>query len=402
MAVRPPPRLRQRGAVLLVFLVLLVLGSLSLLTESLDRIGIEARRAQATWATLNQARDALLGYAATYRDTHSGNPVFGYLPCPDIDGDGSADALDSDCGGTDDKVVIGLLPYRQLGLDDHRDGTGACLWYAVSGTFKASTNKPAPMNWDTQGRISILDAGGNAAAAPEDGQGGAAAAVIAAGLPLSGQNRSGDPCGIANAKTVYAAYLDGGYAFPADAGATVQLRQGRTGSVSNNDQIAWITPREIFKRVKRRPDFAAHLNALIGELEGSLNAGHPAPQNAESKGDKKVGEVPAATSVAATWQNYRDNWRDQFRYAVCDDTGTPCLSVNGSGCIGVLIFAGERTSGGPRTAAEKASLASYLDAGNLAAYGSDSPPPGAFGGGTSVAIPDAGAPVSADTVRCLH
>ncbi len=55
----------------------------------------------------------MLAYAITYRDTHS-DDVFGYLPCPDADGDGSADGLDSSCGGNS-RTVVGLLPYQTLG-----------------------------------------------------------------------------------------------------------------------------------------------------------------------------------------------------------------------------------------------------------------------------------------------
>ncbi|MBK8525068.1 MAG: hypothetical protein IPL58_14020 [Betaproteobacteria bacterium] len=42
---------------------------------------------------LEQARQALIGYAATYRDFKAGQ-MFGYLPCPDSNNDGNAE---SDC-----------------------------------------------------------------------------------------------------------------------------------------------------------------------------------------------------------------------------------------------------------------------------------------------------------------
>jgi hypothetical protein len=80
---------------------------------------------------LRQAKEALIGFAATYAETHPGQPQ-GYLPCPDHDGDGSADPACS-CSGYS---VIGRLPWKTLGLPPLRDGSGECLWYAVSGNYK--------------------------------------------------------------------------------------------------------------------------------------------------------------------------------------------------------------------------------------------------------------------------
>lgn len=380
-----------------------MLGALYLIVAGLGSAQLLSLQDQRTAAAFVQAKDALLAYATTYRDTH-GDEAPGYLPCPDFNGDGSADA--TVCGGTDDRVVVGLLPFKQLGLPDFRDGSGTCLWYVVSGTFKAAADKPTPLNWDTQGRIAVLDVAGNTVAAPEDGYGGAAAAIMAAGPPLPSQARSSDPdkvCGIADPSAVYAAYLDGGYIFPAGAGATIALRQGQAGSDANNDRLAWITPREVFERIKRRPDFAGQLTSLVDELKTSLNIAFPPdPQNAQQLGDKKVGELPAAVGVPPHLATYRDNWQDQFRYVKCSPLGS-CLSVNGSNCRGALIFTGERSIPGPRTADDKANVASYLDAANYAAYIDDTPVPPAypFTGAASVAIPDPGLSASADVVACL-
>lgn len=393
----------ERGAALLLFAVLLGLGALYLIVGQLGSSQLRSLQDQRTAAALVQAKEALLAYAVTYRDTHAGEAP-GYLPCPDLDGDGSADA--TVCGGSDDKVVAGLLPFIQLGLPDFRDGSGTCFWYVVSGTFKASTNKLAPMNWDTQGRLSVLDAAGNTVAAPEDAQGGAAAAIIAAGPPLSNQDRSSDPgkvCGMSAPSAVSASYLDGGYAFPAAAGTTVALRAGQAGNDANNDRLTWITPREIFERIKRRPDFAGQLTSLVDKLKTSLDTAFPDPQNAQQLGDKKIGELPPAVGVPPDWATYRDNWRDQFRYVKCASPPPTCLTVNGNACRGALIFAGERPNPGPRTVADKADLETYLDAANVAAYVDNNPVPPAyaFTGAASITIPDPRSPASGDVVACL-
>lgn len=392
----------ERGIALLLFTVLLGLGALYLIVSQLDSVHLRSLQDQRTAAALVQAKEALLAYATTYRDTHA-DEVPGYLPCPDVDGDGSADA--PVCGGTDDRVVVGLLPFRQLGLPDFRDGTGTCFWYVVSGTFKAAMSKPTPVDWDTQGRLAVLDAAGNTVMAPDDARGGVAAAIIAAGSPLTGQVRSSDPskvCGIADAAAVHAAYLDGGYTFPADAGAIVQLRQGQSGNASNNDRLTWVTPREIFERIKRRADFAGQINGLAGALAASLSALHPVPRNPQNLGEKLVGGIPTAVTVSSTWAKYLDNWRDQFRYVLCAPPGL-CLTVNGGACRGTLIFTGERPIPGPRTSADKANLATYLDAANLAAYSDANgvPPAYGFSGAASVTISDPRSPAPGDVVTCL-
>lgn len=394
----------ERGIALILFAVLLALGSLYLLTNEINSVQVRSLRDQRTAAGLVQAKEALLAYATTYRDTHAGE-VPGYLPCPDVDGDGSADALA--CGGAGE-VVVGLVPFKQLGLADFRDRTGTCFWYVVSGTFKAAAAKPTPLNWDTQGQLAVFDSAGNEVVAPEDEHGGAAAAIVAPGPPLAGQVRPNDAskvCDVADTAAVYAAYLDGGYALPSASGATVQLRQGRSGGDTNNDQIAWVTPREIFARIKGRTDFAgSHLNSLIGELASILDTTRPLPQNPQSLGDKLVGEVPSSVGslMSSTWANYLDNWRDQFRYVLCVPGGS-CLTAAGASCSGALIFTGERPSAGPRTSTDKANLATYLDAANLAAYSETHgvPPTYPFSGAASVSITDPRTPAPGDVVACL-
>jgi hypothetical protein len=185
----------------------------------------------------------------------------------------------------------------------------------------------------------------------------------------------------------------------------VQLRQGRFGSGTNNDRITWVTPREIFERIKGRTDFAgSQLNSLIGELASTLDTTRPLPQYAQSLGDKLVGEVPSSVSslMSSSWAKYLNNWRDQFRYVLCAPAGS-CLTAAGSSCSGALIFTGERPSAGPRNSTDKANLATYLDVANLAAYSDThgAPPTYPFSGATSVSIADPRSPASSDVVACL-
>lgn len=108
---------------------------------------------------LSKAREALLGYAATYRDSHP-NEVFGYLPCPDMGGAGNVEGeAQTACGGAD-VTVIGRLPWKTLDLPPLRDASGECLWYAVSGNFKNNPKTADLMNRDTNGLIEVMAADG--------------------------------------------------------------------------------------------------------------------------------------------------------------------------------------------------------------------------------------------------
>jgi hypothetical protein len=374
-------------------MALLSMGVLYFVTLQLEAVSVYQKEALQGGGrdSLTQAREALLVYAATYRDDpeHT-TEVFGYLPCPDTDGDGDAEAS---CG-TAGEASVGLLPYKKLGLPDLRDSTGGCLWYAVSGNFKnnpkgITATVPVPMNWDTQGQFRVRDAGGNTLVAPDDTEGGAAAVVFAAGPPLPGQNRSvfaTEPC--RTDPSLLTAYLDGTYTLATFAtNAVIALIQGPVtdgnGNATNNDRLVWITPREIFDRVAKRQDFSnplaatpvGHLNKLTDEikavLEKKIQDDLVASTNSNSQpantGDftqftgKQVG-LPTAMTLNATYANYYDNWSEAYRQAICSTLATSCLTVAGTACRGALVFSGRGIGGRPRTAAEHTLSTANLDA----------------------------------------
>ncbi len=246
---------------------------------------------QQTAQALAQAKQALIGYAATYRDRNA-DKVFGYLPCPDMSTagtEGSAETSASDCIKKD-VTVIGRLPWRTLDLEPLRDGDGECLWYAVSGNFKANLNKTDLMNWDTNGLIEIMApdgtnfiAGGSGSSADPTIR--AAAVIFAPGAILPGQDRA--PPGtstpqICGGNYDPAAYLD------ADAASTINnatvppatpphvltrfiaaLNSDNTASTSDtfNDRVAFITPQEIFAaHLEKRADFLPYLHDPIAGM----------------------------------------------------------------------------------------------------------------------------------------
>jgi len=191
----------QRGAALLVFLVLLVMSALTYVVNNLTPEAVEAARARKTADALAQARDALVGYALQHRDAQvakdadsdglDDRTMYGYLPLPDLgssrnqnidpiclDGTGNpvegCDAnyftgLSFDANGIGPSVV-GRFPWRTLGMAPLRDGHGECLWLIVSGLHSRilrASPPPAmplpPMNWDTLGQLDIVVANGTGA-----------------------------------------------------------------------------------------------------------------------------------------------------------------------------------------------------------------------------------------------
>lgn len=148
-------RFKQRGGAFVMFIVVLVLGGLSVLLSGLNQgIAQKTENKEQTVKVLAEAKAALIGHALTYAETHKGQPP-GYLPCPDRDGDGDADSPCNDSGIS----TIGFFPWKTLGLEQLRDGNGDCLWYAVSGTYKNSPKQA--LDNDTNGMFRIKDYKGN-------------------------------------------------------------------------------------------------------------------------------------------------------------------------------------------------------------------------------------------------
>ena len=172
----------QSGITLIIFLTILVLGTTAVLLSKLNKnsTAFMLEEQAQTARALAQAKDALLGYAMIYAKTHTGE-MPGYLPCPDHNGDGSA----STCGDQG-YSVIGRFPWRTLGLPPLRDGSGECLWYAVSGGYK--NNIKQPLTSDTDGLFIVKNKNGTIAGTTEAEQ--AIAIIFAPGRIIDGQNRA--------------------------------------------------------------------------------------------------------------------------------------------------------------------------------------------------------------------
>lgn len=249
-------RRQQGGYVLVIMLVIIVTGSLYGLLDQLNANAAETSRITVTNNALKQAREALLAYAVTYkersRDAYGNSDPNGYLPCPDLESDdqnphwiGTAAGT---CGSTG-AFSVGLLPTQSLGLPELRDGDGNCLWYAVSGTHKMNP-KAAAVPGTSAAQFEVFDAAGNLLISRTGIELGAAAVVLAPGAALGSQNRSaiaGKPC--ATHSSQVAAYLESlGPAF------VTGIQKDAAGAAVKNDQLSWVTTREISQLIGKRSD----------------------------------------------------------------------------------------------------------------------------------------------------
>ncbi len=275
----------QRGFVALLMIVLIavgVFGAMAAWVASEPSLSKQAINR----VVLAQAKEALLSYVV--ETALSGQNT--RLPCPDIDGDGTADATPIPLGaakpcGLAGNTQLGLLPWNSLSLPPLRDAYGECLWYAVDGQFKNATGSDATfgVNADTDGRITIKDEAGNTLADK------VVAVVFARSAQTGLQGRSASasstsPCATTpsgDAAQDATGYLDSNNAAPATSPLTsvnlVSATQLAPDKVSLSHQLIWITADEfaaVAMRVNAAP-LAAAFNTAVQASMSTTNGLFP-------------------------------------------------------------------------------------------------------------------------------
>jgi type II secretory pathway pseudopilin PulG len=257
---------KQHGAVLTIMLVIMIVGIAAILVNSLSSATLKNARQKNTAAALAQAKDALIGFAITYSNTHTTSPqVNGYLPCPDIAGGLTEGSAELSCG-LQDVSVIGRLPWATLDLSILRDGDGECLWYAVSGTYKDNP-KTGLMNWDTNGQFQAYAPDGTTLLSNQ-----VVAVIFAPGAPQSGQDRSDTTAPVCGGNYTATSYLDkdiGHSNIDNAAVATGIFIQGTSGGTVN-DQMLFITKQDIWNAVQKRTDFQNTLKLMTQRVAECL------------------------------------------------------------------------------------------------------------------------------------
>jgi len=264
-------RSKQQGFALLLFITVLATTAATVTVKALNN-NVQIDRDKITAAALAQAKEALIGYAITYGDTHPGE-VHGYLPCPDtsgtdIGGEGAAAGV---CGAKDISV-IGKLPWKTLELPPLRGGDNECLWYAVSGNYK-NNPKTGLMNWDTNGVLRVYTPNGTTNGTllltPSDNQ--AVAVIFAPGVALGQSHTVISGTSSCGGNYTAASYLDNDTAHKINnadiaTGKFIQQHQDRdtNGKIIQtvNDQMIFITKQDIWNAMKKRRDFLNTLDAM--------------------------------------------------------------------------------------------------------------------------------------------
>lgn len=229
----------QKGAALIIFVVVASLIILTLTFNNLNGKQLEAARKDRTAKALFEAKNALLGWSVL-RGTTGQPGIPGQLPCPEdttLIGTVNEGSAQANCDSA--LPVIGRLPWRTLRLGDLRDGNGEKLWYVLSTGFRN-----APINSATNGQINI-NAIPNAAVA----------IIFSSGVSLAGQNR---PSPTAVSPPLVANYLD-------LTNSNGDVNFSSTGPLATfNDELLEVTQVELFQLVERR---------ILREVRGDATQG---------------------------------------------------------------------------------------------------------------------------------
>ena len=348
----------QQGAALLIFIILMVMAGLTYVVANLSPAVIEAKRAQKTNEALVQARDALIGFAAQYREQQAAQSppdldvVYGYLPPPDL---GNLNGAIGNCKTEgcatvnaaaipdDNQYLVGRIPWQTLGVGPLRDGHAECLWYAVSATHRSVDSFAAVMNWDTLSTPDIA-IGSNKTDLSSVGAHDKPIAVIFSPGPAFDQGRTASNdaplCGGNYDKTHYV-----------DAAL-----------INNSQRALAITPSMLFGAIRQSANFRADINSMMENMVSVLRD-DPATIGTKAK----ISDIPSNTRYddAIDPKGYFGHYGEMIFLV-----RPGAVNVNGDGnCSGALIFSGQRSSTQSREdATKKASPDNYLETPNLESY----------------------------------
>lgn len=330
----------QRGQAMVLIAVLMAFGLLGVVftTAGSSSVAVANRQADANRAAMLQARDALIGRAA------SDNNRPGSLPCPDIDNDGDAESPPA-FGGVCPSY-IGRLPWRTLGLPDLRDAAGERLWYMLSTRFRDDAGVQ-PLNSDTKGNVTVF--AGNAATLFTSE---AVAVIFAPGGAVAAQVR-----GSVAEQNSAANYLETAFGVNNASGAGPYISAPKTAVF--NDNLLVITTAELMTPVEKR--VAGEILTLLQDYRNYAGAGtcncYPWADisNGLSNDGRYWGRVPLVNAeVGGSTPSWADagapvpawlvsnEWWWVFFYAVSESQsanhGADTLTVDGVGGKSVVLI----------------------------------------------------------------
>jgi len=227
----------QSGAVLLILVLILIVGSAFYLTTKLNTNLVKTQHSVETGIAMKAAKNALIGYAISYPDKVNADEGPGYLPCPDRNNDGSTDLGICSLDGI---TSIGRFPYKTLEAEELRDDHGESLWYVVSDNFR-NNPKMTPLNSET--------AGNSSGDMTVDGYTNIAAVIFSAATPETNQNR------ISANENDYTHYIEATFT-DSDGDAVID-----SITAAATDRYILLTRDELMQAVEKR---------VLGEVRQSL------------------------------------------------------------------------------------------------------------------------------------
>jgi hypothetical protein len=274
----------QRGVALILFFLVILLSGAIFMVTNVSRDDARIDNEEKTTQALAKAKQALIAFAVTYHDGVTGSNdlragLMGFLPCPEYTGSTEGRSLGA-CGSQYDSF-LGRLPWRSLGIEPIKDGSGACLWYAVSSEYKNSgrldrnnlsnsadgLSRTEMLNDDSNGSFQLLDRNGKIikGAQPQDR---VVAIIIAPGRALPGQIRTFNnetQCGADFDKIDFLEVFNGVNNAAITTGLPndhidVFIASHRSNDDTFNDRIITISQQEIFNEIKKRKNFDTLIN----------------------------------------------------------------------------------------------------------------------------------------------
>lgn len=216
----------------MISMLIIFLAATSWILGQSDGASVRNQLAKVTATSMAQAKEALIGRAAT-DDNRPGS-----LTCPDVDNDGLTDTFGGNCS-----AYIGRFPWKTLKLPELLDGNGDRLWYALSFELR-DTAAAQPINSQKPLGLTL------------DGTPNIAAIVFSGGPPHT--NQHGRP------SNAVSDYLD-------DGGNNDGDNSYVSGPVSLtfNDKVLAITRDDIFRTVSQR---------ILAEIRGPDDNAPGAPR----------------------------------------------------------------------------------------------------------------------------
>ena len=236
------PEFKQKGAVLLLLLLVFLIAGTSMMLGTYNNRQETYMRQQAELITqMQQAKEALLAFAANSSVIYNKHRGPGFFPCPDVSAPGEGNA-DDNCAS--DAVNLGHLPQYidvagdRIFFNSYYAAADQQFWYAVAPYFTYADDEAEADRTAANRTSSTPAASALASRLTLNGTDNIVALIFAPGAPLDFQDRNANSVEVSN-------FLEG---TNADADANFSSNTAATPDTFN-DQIIAITHDELMRYI---------------------------------------------------------------------------------------------------------------------------------------------------------